>query len=304
MINERKNLAQYIVQSLASQQLLEVADLRKKVLEVSGKNYSVQGLYKELKKLQAEGVLFKLRNKYSLRLPWVFDFLSLADQLSATYIERPQLPLVLPEINKKEIWHFSDLLKMNDFWSHILLILIQQSKHKVLLGWNPHPWFHLVQTRQEEQYIKALKLAQSKLYLIIGGASFLDTWAEKFWDKETVHYSFGESDFHKERSTYFNVIDDYVVTVKLEPKTAQAIDAIYEYTKSIDDLNLQSILSIFHQKTKCSIWLEKNPEKARKIATKFKKFWGIDFLSNQKTEQAHPVQHRESMALYTEKEKE
>lgn len=282
MINERKNLAQYIVQSLASQQLLEVTDLRKKVLEVSGKNYSIQGLYKELRKLQEEGVLFKLRNKYSLRLPWVFDFISLADKLSTTYTERPQLPLILPEINKKEIWHFSDLLKMNDFWSHILLILIQQSKHKVLLGWNPHPWFHLVQTKQEEQYIKALKLARSKLYLILGGSSLLDKWTEKFWDKETVHYSFGKSDFHNERSTYFNVIDDYVVTVKLEPKTAQAIDAIYENTKSIDDLNLQSILSIFNQETKCSIWLEKNPEKAKKIGVKFKKFWGIDFLSQSK----------------------
>jgi hypothetical protein len=282
MINERKNLAHYIIQSLASQQLLEVADLRKKVLDVSGKHYSVQGLYKELRKLQEEGVLFKLKNKYSLRFPWVFDFISLADKLSETYTQQPQFPLILPEINKKEIWHFSSLLKMNDFWSHILLILIQQSKHKVLLGWNPHPWFHLVQTKQEEQYIKALKLARSKLYLIVGGRSLLDKWTEKFWDKETVRYSFGKSDFHNERSTYFNVIDEYVVTVKLQPKTAQAIDTIYENTKSMDDLNINSILLIFNQKTKCSIWLEKNPQKAKKIGIKFKKFWGIDFFNQSK----------------------
>ena len=115
MIKERKNLSQYIIQSLSSQQFIEVSQLLNKVAGASGKNYSIQGLYKELKKLQEEGVLFKLGNQYSLRLPWVFDFISLADSISATYIERPQLPLILPEINKKEIWHFTDLLKMNDF---------------------------------------------------------------------------------------------------------------------------------------------------------------------------------------------
>src|SRR3989344_6358138 len=179
MIKERKNLSQYIIQSLSSQQFIEVSQLLKKVAETSGKDYSIQGLYKELKKLQEEGVLFKLGNQYSLRLPWVLDFISLADTISATYIERPQLPLILPEINKKEIWHFTDLLKMNDFWSHVLLALLQESKRKILLGYNPHPWFHLVQTNQEEQYIKSLKLAESKLYLIIGGDFFLDRWTEK-----------------------------------------------------------------------------------------------------------------------------
>ena len=157
------------------------------------------------------------------------------------------------------------------------MVLLQQSKHKILLGWNPHPWFHLVQTKQEEQYIKSLKLAKSKLYLIVGGDSFLDRWTEKFWDKKMIEYSFGKSDFYNERSTYFNVVDDYVITVKLDPKISQAIDAIYKNTKSLNDLNLQSILLVFHQKTKSSIWLEKNPEKARKIRIKFKKFWGIDF---------------------------
>ncbi len=273
----RKNLSQYIIQSLSSQQFLEVSDLLKKITEASGKDYSIQGLYKELKKLQEEGVLFKLGNQYSLRLPWVLDFISLADSISATYIERPQLPLILPEINKKEIWHFTDLLKMNDFWSHVILALLQQSKNKILLGWNPHPWFHLVQTKQEEQYIKSLKLANSKLYLIVGGDSFLDRWTEKFWDKKMMEYSFGKSDFHNERSTYFNVVDDYVLTVKLDPKISQSIDDIYKNTKSLNDLDLQSIFSIFHQKTKSSVWLEKNPERARKIGIKFKKFWGIDF---------------------------
>jgi hypothetical protein len=169
------------------------------------------------------------------------------------------------------------LLKMNDFWSHILLILIQQSKNKILLGWNPHPWFHLVQTEQEKQYIQSLTLAGSKLYLIVGGNTFLDRWTEKFWDKNTVAYSFGKSNFATERTTYINVVDDYVLTVKIDPKVAHQIDDIYKNVQSMDDINLQSILSLFHQKTKISVRLEKDAEKARKVKIKFKKYWGVDF---------------------------
>ncbi|MDD5068032.1 MAG: hypothetical protein PHS53_01030 [Candidatus Pacebacteria bacterium] len=277
ILKERKKLAETILEALSTEQFLNASQIHKKVVEVGGRKYTIQGLYKELKKLQEEGMLFKLETRYSLRLPWVLNFLSLADTLSSTYIERPRSPLVLPEINKKEIWHFTDLLKMNDFWSHLLLMIIQQSKKKILLGWNPHPWFHLVQTKQEKQYIESLKLAKSKLYLIVGGNSFLDKWTEKFWDKKAVEYSFSKSDFQNERSTYINVVDDFVVTVKLDPKTAEEIDRIYEKTKSLNDLDLQAVLAIFRKKTKCSIWLENNPEKARKITIKFKKFWGVDF---------------------------
>jgi hypothetical protein len=207
----------------------------------------------------------------------VLERIEEAASMTSAYVERPQLPALLPDENKKEIWHFTDLLKMNDFWSHILLILVQQSKNKVLLGYNPHPWFHLAQTKQEKQYIQALERTNSKLYLIIGGDTCLDKWTEKFWNKKIVSHSFAQSDFHDERATYLNVVDDYIVTIKIDPKTAHAIDDIYANTKFMDDLDLQSVLRIFQQKTKCSVWLEKNPDKAKKIKTKFKKYWGVDF---------------------------
>ncbi|MBM3260955.1 hypothetical protein FJY93_00905 [Candidatus Kaiserbacteria bacterium] len=277
MLEKQHSLASNIIRSLAERPEQSVVQLRDSISAAGGKQYSLQGFYKELKKLQKEGVVFKVSGMYGLRLPWVLDSLALAQTLEKKYVERPQLPTILPDEHKREIWHFSDLLKMNDFWSHILLILIQQSEKKVLLGWNPHPWFHLVQTKQEKQYIKSLKLAKSKLYLIVGGNTFLDRWTQKFWDKDTVVYSFGKSPFEADRATYINVVDDYVLTVKVDPQIARRIDDMYARTKSMDDLDLHAVLSIFQQKTKAHVWLEKNPGKAKKIKGKFKKYWGVDF---------------------------
>ncbi|HEV7449352.1 MAG TPA: hypothetical protein VGP13_02305 [Candidatus Paceibacterota bacterium] len=266
-----------IIKTLAAHPSLGGQDIQKKVAQMSGERYSIQGVYKDLRKLQKEGVIFKLRKKYSLRLPWVLEYIEQADAMADTYLERPSLPTLFPSKGQKTIWHFTDLLKMNDFWSHLLLLLLQQSKDKTLLGYNPHPWFHLVQTKQEEQYIHALRRTSSKLRLIVGGNTYLDKWTEKFLDKRVVSHSFAKSSFHTERAIYFNVIDDYVITVKLDPHIAQEIDRIYADTKSMDDLDLLSVLRLFRQKTKVRMWLEQNPAKAKGFRTKFKKFWGTDF---------------------------
>ena len=238
---------------------------------------SLQKFYKELRKLQSSGVVFKLKQSYGLRLPWAIDFMSLADTISNTYVNPPLLSSILPDKNKKKIWHFDNLLKLNDFWSHILLILIQHSKKKILLGWNPHPWFHLVQAKQEEQYLKSLGLAKSKLYLIIGGNTYLDRWTEKFLNKKVVEYSFGKSVFEKNRSIYLNVIDDYVVTVKMDTKTNQEIENLYKNIISVENMNIATMLRIFHSKVKASVWLEKNLRKADILRGRFTKFFGVKF---------------------------
>ncbi|MBU4332745.1 hypothetical protein KKD19_02875 [Patescibacteria group bacterium] len=277
LLQTKEKLEDLIVKLLAERPILTATQVRQEIKE-KNKKYSLQAVYKELRKLQNNGVVSKIKQKYGLRLPWALDFVSLADIISQTYIDSPRIASILPERNKKEIWHFNNLLKMNNFWSHILLILIQQSEKKILLGWNPHPWFHLAQTKQEEQYIKSLGLAKGKLYLIVGGSTYLDRWAEKFFDKKIVEYSFGRSACGTECSPhYINVIDDYVLTVKIDKKTARIIDDLYKNTTSADDIDIASIMDVFHGKINASIWLEKNSKKAQQISGRFSRFFGVKF---------------------------
>lgn len=271
-----KNLEDYIVEILAESADVDAVKIKEKLFQF-GKKYTIQAVYKTLNKLIDGGVVVKVGKFYSLRIPWVLEFVNLTDLIRSTYLESPLVKGILPDNNKKEIWHFDNLLRLNDFWSQILLILIQQSKKKVLLGYNPHPWFHLIQTKQEEQYIKSINLAKGKLYLIIGGRTHLDKWAEKFFDKKVVTHSFGKSIFEEKGEDYVNVIDDYVLTVKLDNQTTRAIDDFYNNTSSMDKIDLSGMLNIFHRKVKASIWLEKNHEKAEKIRGRFQKFFGIKF---------------------------
>ena len=271
-----KNIEDYLVEILAEEANLNVSQIRERLTQI-GKKYTIQAIYKVLKNLQEGGVVVKINKCYSLRIPWALNLEHLSNQIRATYLESPLLAEILPDINKKEIWHFNNLLRLNDFWSQILLILIKQSKKKILLGYNPHPWFHLVQTKQEEQYIKSINLARGKLYLIIGGRTYLDKWVEKFFDKNTVAHSFGRSVFEEKGLDYINVIDDYILTVKLDGVTTKEIDNLYKNTDSIEKMNLHNVLKIFNGKVKAGIWLEKNPQKAEKIKGRFTRFFGIKF---------------------------
>lgn len=243
-------------------------------LKAQGAMVTIQAIYKELKILRHSGIIVKTGTYYRLSFSWILHLTDFANKLRVTYLRDAKNTSLLPTAGGKNVWRFQSLLQLNEFWSHILLLLVEHSPQKKLLGWNPHPWFHLVQTKQEERYITSLKLAHGTLHLILGGNTFLDRWVERFFDKNVVHHSFGKSVFQKLRSMYINVIDEYVLTVKLDDNTATAIDEFYGEVKRQEDLNSAVIINIFHSRARAVLRLEHNPSKAEKIRRKFEAFFG------------------------------
>ena len=274
ILDASPNLDEKIVVTLANS-YLSAKELHQRIDSQTA--YSLRGIYKELNKLQENGVVVKVKDKYGLRIPWAIDLLSLAEKINHHYVNQLSLQTLTLKEDERTIWHFNDLFHLNDFWSQILLKLVKEVKSKTMLGWNPHPWFHLIQTEQENQYIRSLQLSNVRLYLIVGGKNYLDKWPEKFWDINTVEYAFATSSFESNQSQYINIIGDYVLTVKLDKQTTEAIEKIYQTVQSAEDIDLAEILKVFHSKVKASIWLEKNPKKATILRKRFEKYFGENF---------------------------
>jgi len=264
-----QKLEEQVLEKLASHPLTA-----EELFEYFKKDFTLRAVYKVLEKMEKEGVVLKRKKKYYLHFSWVLRLNNLAVEAKSFYLKFPKNILDF-ENKKRQIWHFRDLYKLNSFWGDLLLLLLDESKDKRLFGWNPHPWFHLLQTKQEEQYIKAIKAAGGGLYLIVGGRTFLDHWAEKFWDKKAVEYSFALSPFQKEKQTYINVIGDTVIRVKLDSDITKKIENLYQQTKSSKELNIGEIISIFRTQVRASIWLERNPVKAKILRRRFIKFFGL-----------------------------
>lgn len=272
LLETNQKLDDLIVEKLSRKTSLTADLLHDQLLE-GGKEFTIQALYKTLRRLEEAGVVVKNKKKYSLRLSWVADLADLAKSASINYLKSAKASL--PKKGRRIIWHFSNLLALNNFWSQVLLLLIQYSDQKKLLTWMPHPWYHLVYSEQEEQYIRSLTLTDTQLYLINGGTTFLDHWAERYWQSENIEYSSAQSVFSKEESNiYLNIIDDYVLRVKLDDKITAEIEKLFQSTKSMDDVEFSELFRVFGQKVQANMWLENNPEKAAAYSKKFKNFFG------------------------------
>lgn len=272
LLEINQKLDDLIVGLLSKKAALSADSLHNQLFE-NGKEFTIQAVYKTLRHLEEAGVVVKNKKKYSLRLSWVVDLADLAKKASFNYRKSAQASL--PQKDRRIIWHFTDLLSLNNFWSQILLLLIERSESRTLLTWMPHPWFHLLYSEQEEQYIRSLALTNTRLYLINGGQTFLDHWAERYWQDRNIEFSSAESTFGKEEANiYLNVIDDYILIVKLDGEITGEIEKLFQSVSSMDDIEFSELFRIFGQKVRTSMWLENNPEKAAAYHKKFKNFFG------------------------------
>lgn len=234
--------------------------------------FSLQGIYKELRKLQKQGIVVHVGKTFSLDWSWLLSWKALGDESVRQY-EKDTTLLELGHRNRAK-WQFTSLYSLNDFWSHLLLSLLTKSTNPVVYGWNPHTWFHLIQTDKESRYIQSLKLSGGKLVLLIGSKSFLDLWAEKFWSKELVEHHFSTSYMSSFGENYINVVGDFVVTVKLDSKINKEIKTLYNSTRSIQNLDIPSLVSTLRKSGKSFVILERNPKKATSFTKKIRKIFG------------------------------
>ena len=242
-----------------------------------GRPYSQPAVYKELRKLVSQGVLLKTSRRFYIHFNWAVQLLSLSRTIARRYLDTPGIyPSLLPG-QKRVRWQFNDLLRLNDLWSCVVLNLLKGSKRRVHLSWNPHTWFHFVQTTQEAQFFESLRFYGVRMYKMVGGRSFLDRMTLRYWDPNIVTHSFAPGPYEQDRTTYFSVIDEHITTVKLNASMAREIDALYERTTSSKTLDIQAIFSLFQGKVDATLTLEHNPTKARRIERAFSEFFGVDF---------------------------
>ncbi len=135
LLDSSPKLDELIVELLADKPSLQAANIQDQLL-TDGKEFTIQAIYKALRLLENGGVVVKHKKKYALRLSWVTDIENLAKDASANYTKRAVISL--PKKQQKVIWHYNSLLTLNNFWSQILLLLINKSETHTLLTWMPH----------------------------------------------------------------------------------------------------------------------------------------------------------------------
>lgn len=245
-------------------------------IQHKGKIITLQGLYRVLKKLQQERILTKEKHEFSLRLPWVIELGQFVEQLQRTYFNSTHLAQLLPtSTSQRRIWRFNNLLKMVEAWMQLVIAMAKNSEEKTIYTAAPHLWFALVNLQEWTQFKKALSSLIDNQFTLIQGTHFVDKYLNavtKVAEEET--YLNEESYIEEDLTIYKTIIDDIILTVRIDPMTAKKINTLFHQIKSEETMYLLDIFQAFTSKVRVTIMIKKDPIIAKRYKKKFVRVFG------------------------------
>jgi hypothetical protein len=199
-------------------------------------NYTLQAVYKELSRLIRADVVTKIKSKYLLRLSWVINLASVAQDTIDRYSTEPNgefLPPMPPVKPNKFVWEFKDLYSLDNLCGHIILLLAKNSRKKEVYLWSKYPWHPLMNKHNRPFFLKAWKSLGCELRIVLGRRSPLgDFIVSKFPSEYSVKY-LEETDnfFLQENSNKLLVMaPPYVMCIDYPDKIGNRINELFEDT--------------------------------------------------------------------------
>ncbi len=267
---------QEIIYCLAQKGKQKVTEIQR-ALEKKGIAVTIQGIYRALRELQKDGAAIRERHTFSLRISWILDLAYLVDEMETTYLHQDYLTQLLPTGAGQRVWYFTDLLKMNDFWSQLLIAMATTHQKAISLNFVPHRWFELMQRNQESQFKRAFCGLVTHEYSLIGSQSFLDRYVlslAKKYPNEHVYVSSTLRGLTENKSQYIDILGDFILTITLSRDMSEEIERLFASIKKVEDIRNSDILAVFTKPTKIKITLKKDAKKAAVFYKKFERIFG------------------------------
>lgn len=276
LLEAEERLEDLVVRLLGLSEPMPVEALARRIYNETGRRYSVQGIYKVLRSLQRTGVVVRARKRYGLSMPWVVKLLDFARALEERQLEGRPVGDLIPAKGASQSWIFYDLLRMDDFWNHLVISLLRLTKAGRMFEWAPHPWFDLLAPDKEREFANALRLGGNRFYMIVGGRTPLDIACSKLWPRETFVTSLERSPWEGQRTLYLDVIGDYLITIRLQERTAREIDQLFSGVESRADLELRKVFAVLTRKCRIRLTLAHDERKAKQLRSRFARVFGCD----------------------------
>jgi len=267
------SLRELIIMELAKCSSIEVSVFQK-MLERRNLKFTRQAIYKELRNLEKSGVVFRHEGKYGLLLTWILSLVTLADDMYDTHIDGLSIDSLFGEGRRKETWSFRDTLKLQYFWTQVIFLLYKDSSSKLMRQWIPHPWFSLAQREKSLQFFDAIRIGGYRMKSIIGGTTYLDyEYSRSVNLGDAYQCFFGESPLHEERSRYYGVIDDFLITVEFDAGMTTRIEQLFGNVKGANEVSPSSIVSLFASPGSHKLSLEHGTRNAARIRRIFDEYF-------------------------------
>ncbi|MCB0337168.1 MAG: hypothetical protein KDD62_12710, partial [Bdellovibrionales bacterium] len=231
--------------------------------------------YRILKELVDKEVLLRpKKGAYSINMFWLWNMSDVIDRASRNILKMQSSEGGLPSSGEAVRRQFSSFRTVYSFWNHYLAIILSKTTDDRIFSWIPHPWFRLVPKPTLSSMIACEDKPKAVIYTILGGDTFLDRWGNIEIDGK-VHVSNAIGPFEDQRSLYFDLTDDYIISIKLDKRTTDALDALYSEIKDMSAESFNRIQNFLDEPISATVTCENRPKKAKMLKKTFEDFWGF-----------------------------
>jgi hypothetical protein len=265
-----ERLEDLIVRAVITSGAVKAEAVHQKInIRGGSESWSLAATYKALRKLVDNGVLVHSKGHYHIAQSWVFSLSNLIDQ----HLEMPLSSLggehLLPPSGGNFSWRYTDLRRLNSFASNIILVAARREQAATIYSWSPHLWFNLVQHDHEKYYHNALRELGTRVIKVVGGDSPLDYETAAVLPKSIVTTRFAPRKQLLPRNHYTIVVENFVITMKLQRKTTDEIDTLFERATDIASIDTRLLLKLFrYSSAPSTLTVEHNPAKAALVREK------------------------------------
>lgn len=239
---------------------------------------SLQGLYRILRKLIAAGVITKQKKQYSIALSWFLDLQAMVKSMESTYLKSSNTEQLIPTKARALRWRFTDLQQLNTFWSHLLLNVCKETGSQHSLHYYPHAWHAVLFEPHSIQFSNALSQLVPRSYVVHGYRTYLNQLVSRImadpYPQKHIYVASAQERIHQEEHTYVDVIEDYVISVKLDDETVALLQKLFVKTTAGQDIDALLLAEVLNHKPDARVLIQHSTKKARAIRRKFTELFG------------------------------
>ena len=236
---------------------------------------SRSSVYEKLKNLQERGVLVKMNRGFTVDLSWASEQLLFITDLQSRYREHATSSGVFVTPGDKRTWRFRSFRSLCEFWQHLTLALRTASDDRCFLDWSPYLLFDLAcgyAGSKGHRMQAALKRLGGHGFRIYDGASPLNRLLIEQSRDLSFTAASAESSYHRQQGTIINVLDDYVITVRLDERAVRTLDELFSLPEFPDGAVIRRTLD---RPVNVRLRLVHDHQKARGHRRKFAAYFGV-----------------------------
>ncbi len=217
------------------------------------KGVTIQGVYKALKKLTANGILIKKNKNFVVSREWAENLIQILGG-KEKYIDLKQ--------GESASFTFNSLTHLDAYWKHVLIALDEFGDFPAFF-YNPHEIWTFLEDRQEsqEKFLKSFNQEKRYGYLRLGDTSPIEKEYKKNFGGEFLQIDLSNKKIFND---YVTVVQDYIVTTKISRKSMEKIDELFSQDISFESIKIR-LRGIISEKQKVKLVIENNKDKAKKI---------------------------------------